>query len=177
VLKRTILVKLDVCLKQSWWLKMSNSIKRLRLARGWSQEQLAEICALSVRTIQRLENGDNASLETLSALAAAFEINVSELANESQPLTETGQAADDKINAARERVEDEQKFFRSLVSALIVCGVLVVINLVTPHTTFWFIWPVGIWLAFIVVKGIRIFLLRNWISQWKQRRIQRLLKK
>ena len=84
--------------------KMTNSIKRFRLARGWSQEQLAEICALSVRTIQRLENGDNASLETLSALAAAFEINISELANESQPLTETSQAADDKINAARERV-------------------------------------------------------------------------
>ena len=157
--------------------KMTNSIKRLRLARGWSQEQLAEICALSVRTIQRLENGDNASLETLSALAAAFEINVSELANESQPLTETGQAADDKINAARERVEDEQKFFRSLVSVLIVCGVLVVINLITPHTSFWFIWPIGIWFAFILVKGIRIFLLRNWISQWKQRRIQKLLKK
>lgn len=157
--------------------KMTNSIKRFRLARGWSQEQLAEICALSVRTIQRLENGDNASLETLSALAAAFEINISELANESQPLTETGQAADDKINAARERVEEEQKFFRSLVSALIVCGVLVVINLVTPHNTFWFIWPVGIWLAFIVVKGIRVFLLRNWIIQWKQKRLQRLLKR
>jgi transcriptional regulator with XRE-family HTH domain len=30
-------------------------IQKLRLQRGWSQEQLAELSGLSVRTIQRLE--------------------------------------------------------------------------------------------------------------------------
>jgi transcriptional regulator with XRE-family HTH domain len=32
-------------------------IQKLRLQRGWSQEQLAELSGLSVRTIQRLERG------------------------------------------------------------------------------------------------------------------------
>ena len=32
-------------------------IQKLRLQRGWSQEQLAVLSGLSVRTIQRLERG------------------------------------------------------------------------------------------------------------------------
>ena len=34
-------------------------IRKLRLQRGWAQEQLAELCDFSVRTIQRLEKGDS----------------------------------------------------------------------------------------------------------------------
>jgi transcriptional regulator with XRE-family HTH domain len=33
---------------------------------------------LSVRTIQRIENGENASLETLKSLASVFEINITD---------------------------------------------------------------------------------------------------
>ena len=47
-------------------------VQKLRLQRGWSQEQLAELCALSVRTIQRIERGQTASLKTLNALASVF---------------------------------------------------------------------------------------------------------
>ena len=51
-------------------------IKKLRLERHWSQEQLAEMSGLSVRTIQRIENGENAGLESLKSLAAVFETNI-----------------------------------------------------------------------------------------------------
>lgn len=54
-------------------------VRKLRLDRGWSQEDLAEISGVSVRTIQRLENGGRASLETLKCLAAVFESELSEL--------------------------------------------------------------------------------------------------
>ena len=50
-------------------------IRKLRLQRGWSQEQLAELCDLSVRTIQRLEKDDRASVETYKSLASVFEVN------------------------------------------------------------------------------------------------------
>lgn len=56
----------------------TNKFKSLRLARAWSQEQLAELSGLSVRTVQRIENGDQPSLETLSALAAVFEVSVAD---------------------------------------------------------------------------------------------------
>ena len=32
-------------------------VRKLRLQRGWSQEQLAEMSGLSTRTIQRIERG------------------------------------------------------------------------------------------------------------------------
>lgn len=40
--------------------------------RKWSQETLAELSRLSVRTIQRIEKGEPASTETKRALADAF---------------------------------------------------------------------------------------------------------
>lgn len=57
----------------------SKLIRKLRLANNWSQEQLSEASGLSLRTIQRLENGDNASIESLRALATVFEIDHNEL--------------------------------------------------------------------------------------------------
>ena len=57
----------------------TNKFRSLRLARAWSQEQLAELSGMSVRTVQRIENGDQPSLETLSALAAVFEVSVADL--------------------------------------------------------------------------------------------------
>ncbi len=58
-------------------------IRKLRLKHGWSQDQLAELSGLSIRTIQRIERGEKPSLESLKSLAAVFEINVSELQQES----------------------------------------------------------------------------------------------
>ncbi|CAM4169684.1 XRE family transcriptional regulator [Vibrio agarivorans] len=34
-------------------------IRKLRLKRGWTQEQLAELSGLSIRTVQRIERGQN----------------------------------------------------------------------------------------------------------------------
>ena len=54
-------------------------IKKLRQQYSWSQDQLASISGLSLRTVQRIENEGNCSLESKKALASAFEINASEL--------------------------------------------------------------------------------------------------
>lgn len=45
----------------------TNKFKSLRLARAWSQEQLAELTGLSVRTVQRIENGDMSTARILTA--------------------------------------------------------------------------------------------------------------
>ncbi|NKB33836.1 MAG: DUF805 domain-containing protein [Pseudomonadales bacterium] len=57
----------------------SKLVKELRLNKQWSQTQLAEACGLNLRTIQRLENSGSASFESVSALAAVFDINANEL--------------------------------------------------------------------------------------------------
>ena len=51
-------------------------IKKMRLERHWSQDQLAEMSGLSIRTVQRIENGENAGLESLKSLAAVFDTNI-----------------------------------------------------------------------------------------------------
>jgi transcriptional regulator with XRE-family HTH domain len=51
-------------------------IKQLRTERGWTQQQLADICAVSLRTVQRVEMQGVASLETCKALAGAFALGL-----------------------------------------------------------------------------------------------------
>jgi len=51
-------------------------IKRWREERSWSQDHLSEAAGLSLRTVQRIENGDGASRESVMALAAAFNVDV-----------------------------------------------------------------------------------------------------
>jgi transcriptional regulator with XRE-family HTH domain len=54
-------------------------VKETRINRGWTQAQLAELCDVNIRTIQRVENDGTASLETTMALAAAFDLEIKEL--------------------------------------------------------------------------------------------------
>lgn len=54
-------------------------IKKLRTKKNWSQEHLAVLAGLNVRTIQRIEKGQTASLETLKSLASVFEVEVETL--------------------------------------------------------------------------------------------------
>ncbi len=57
-------------------------VKKLRDKNNWSQEQLATMTGLSIRTIQRVESGQNASLETLKCLASVFEVDIEKLTEE-----------------------------------------------------------------------------------------------
>ncbi len=54
-------------------------ISALRIQRGWTQEQLAEIAGVSSRTIQRAETTDCAAFETVRAIACAFETGFDQL--------------------------------------------------------------------------------------------------
>lgn len=53
----------------------SKKIRELRMNKSWSQETLAERSSLSVRTVQRIENGSNASNESLKLIANALDID------------------------------------------------------------------------------------------------------
>lgn len=57
----------------------SSLIREYRTKRMWSQEQLAAISGLGLRTIQRIETRGNTSLETIKALAAVFEVDANTL--------------------------------------------------------------------------------------------------
>jgi len=75
-------------------------IRMLREMRQWSQEQLAEISGLNVRTVQRVEQGLSASIDTRRALASAFEFEDIDALNKpfTIPSEEELKAAKDKFD-------------------------------------------------------------------------------
>jgi transcriptional regulator with XRE-family HTH domain len=74
-------------------------VRKLRLRKGWSQDQLAELADVSVRTIQRIERGHKPGLETANALAAVFEVDVTTFTSENQDMTRQEQLDRDEIRA------------------------------------------------------------------------------
>lgn len=118
--------------------------------------------------------GEPPSLETLSALAAVFETRVEELTG--APLQAAG-PLDEAVSTARRRLDEERHFYRSLSTAVVVCVGLFLINRFTSPESHWSLWVMLIWGGLLVVKGLRLFLLRGWIEQWQQQRLQKLLRK
>ncbi|MCD8186580.1 MAG: helix-turn-helix domain-containing protein [Rikenellaceae bacterium] len=58
----------------------TQTIKTLRQRRGFSQEELAEKAGLSLRTIQRIENGETeARGDSLKRIAAALGVTPNEI--------------------------------------------------------------------------------------------------
>jgi transcriptional regulator with XRE-family HTH domain len=57
----------------------SKKIRAERERRAWSQEHLATVSGLGLRTIQRIEKTGAASFESARALAAVFEVTVADL--------------------------------------------------------------------------------------------------
>lgn len=57
----------------------SSLIRKLRTERLWSQEHLATISGLGLRTIQRLESRGSGANESIKALASVFEVDADSL--------------------------------------------------------------------------------------------------
>ncbi|MFK3703857.1 helix-turn-helix domain-containing protein [Klebsiella sp. NPDC088457] len=156
-------------------MNSSTQVKQLRLQHAWSQEQLAEMAGVSVRTIQRIENGDRPGLETLSALAAVFNVNVADITGHSPAGHE--ESLDLRIEEAKARVQQESRFFRSLATAVVICLLLALLNRFTDPGYYWSAWVAAIWGTLLLVRGLRLFVFGSVIRSWRQTRLQRLLRK
>jgi len=64
----------------------AKKIKTLRTQKGWTQQHLADACAISLRTVQRVERYGNASQETALSLAAVFEISQLDIVVPEEPV-------------------------------------------------------------------------------------------
>ena len=74
----------------------ADKIKRWREERFWSQEHLADLAGLGLRTVQRIEKGETASRDSVTALAAAFNVDV--LAITVDAKTEAAELSQQKAN-------------------------------------------------------------------------------
>lgn len=150
-------------------------VRKLRIEKGWSQETLAQISGLSVRTIQRIERGGKASLETLGALAAVLEVDVSTLA------TETGMFKQQELSEgereAVEYVRDIKGFYSHLAVYLFTVTVMIVTNLIMTPDNLWFIWPTLGWGLGVASHGLAVFELFSLFGVgWEKRQIEKRLR-
>jgi transcriptional regulator with XRE-family HTH domain len=81
----------------------------LRQKRGWTQERLAEAAGVGLRTVQRVEAGQDASLETLTLVADALRVSVRDLFvsiddDELGSRVESLQGRVEQQQAARDRI-------------------------------------------------------------------------
>lgn len=150
-------------------------IQKLRLQKGWSQEQLAELAGLSVRTVQRLEGGQPGSLESLKALAAVFEIDFNRL---KEPAMDTpGLCAvrpDEALALAH--VRKVKRFYLRLMQYVLVIGFLAVINLMTDRSYLWFVWPALGWGLGLLAQAASVFTVAPFFDgAWERRQVEKHL--
>ena len=132
-------------------------VHKLRLQRGWSQEQLAELSALSVRTIQRIEKGQSASAESLKALAAVFEVELSNLLPESGVQSNANQALSPEEALALRQVRRIRGFYLHLMQYAFVITILAIINLASYPRYLWVVWVALGWGAGLIAHGLSAF--------------------
>ena len=161
-------------------------VQKLRLQRGWSQQQLAELSGLSVRTIQRIENGSAASTESLKSLASVFEIDFSTLSSESAmpdtPTPTPNSSPTNKPSASQQEqlalleVRKLKGFYLHLAQYVVVIAALCAINLLTTPHRLWFYWAALGWGIGILAHAATIF---GWLPflgvDWEKRQVEKRL--
>ena len=153
------------------------SIQKRRTDSGWSQEDLALHSGLSVRTIQRAENGKRSSLETLKCLAAVFETTVSELVKE-QTMTTTTHSNQHFIEQAEKDaiayVQNVRAFHMNWIAFIVILPLLLVLNMMLSPQ-FWWVTIVGLcWGFAIALHALVIFgMFSLFGGKWEQREFQK----
>jgi transcriptional regulator with XRE-family HTH domain len=151
-------------------------VRKLRIQKGWSQEQLAQFSGLSVRTIQRIERGKTAGLESLKSLAAVFEVNFQDLQQET--VMDTKSNLSDKEIEIIEHVKDIKDFYSHLINYGMVVGAFFILNLITSPNYIWAWWVAIGWGIGVISHGLSVFEITNFFgADWEKRQIEKRLNK
>lgn len=152
------------------------NIQKLRLQRGWSQQQLAELSGLSSRTIQRIENGQPASAESLKSLASVFEIGFTTLTSEPDMSATAATPSRQDEQLALAKVRKIRGFYIHLTQYVVVITVLAVINLVTHPSKLWFFWPAMGWGIGILAHAAATFeFIPFFGAEWERKQVEKHL--
>lgn len=174
-------------------------IRKLRIQRAWSQEQLAEFAGLSIRTVQRMEQGQGASLETLKSLAAVFEVNVHDLQQEptmpadaiqSSATTPSTNSAYSPLKQFKHdfsslSLEERQAFYQvkklrgfyrhAMIYAVVIAG-LFIINALQPVNFWWALFPALGWGVGLLIHGLSTFGGMSLLGpEWEKKQIEKRL--
>lgn len=130
-------------------------LRQLREERSWTQEHLAAVSGVSLRTIQRIEREGNASADSRLALAAAFGVDVATLAVKADPPVQPGTEAVVEppipVEPPRRGIDS---FLRHLVVYLAVGAYLVYSDFSSGQAGHWVQWPLMGWGLGVLFHGL-----------------------
>lgn len=145
-------------------MKNINYIPDLRKRKSWTQEKLADESGLSVRTIQRIESGEDASLETIRVIAQALGVEISDLFEQiidTDKRNEITHLSEEQENQIKKRAFENKIFI--FFRFIFVVFMIFIGNQLTYFSkdfvliilwVLWFMfWPIG----FIALSYFRIF--------------------
>ena len=153
-------------------------VQKLRLMRGWSQQQLADLSGLSARTIQRIESGMPASAETLKSLAAVFEVHFSTLSQEvnmNDTVTPDSFARKQEVAAFR-YIRGVRAFYIHLVQMVPVWLLLAAVNFwVSPHRL-WAPWVILFMVLGLLMHAAYVFGSQRLLGpKWELKQVEKRL--
>lgn len=167
-------------------------VRKLRLKRGWSQEQLAELTGLSVRTIQRAERGQKPSLETARSLASVFEVDISTFNIGVEPMNnhlepnQINQDSNEDLNQPpqKENLKEDEKqaieyvkgikeFYTHLFMYVVFCLAIFIFK---ENATDKFLWPMLGWGVGVIAHGLTSFeIIGLKLHNWEKKQIEKKL--
>lgn len=151
-------------------------VNKLRLQRGWSQEQLAELSGLSVRTIQRIERGQPASPESLKCLASVFEIEFSELRESTMTTATTHQGVSAEEALAMAYVRRVRGLYMHAAQYCAVMLVLALVNILIYPRHPWAVWVALAWGAGLLIHALRVYDRIPFLNgRWEQQQVEKYL--
>jgi len=150
-------------------------VQEMRLKNGWSQQQLADISGLNVRTIQRIEQGQSASLESFKALGAAFNVDFSQLQEDTvRNIVSTPEQTE--VFLAFRQVRKLRGLYSHIISYVVVMSGIAAINLILMPRVIWFIYPLLGWGIGIISHAVSVLNVLPWFGpEWERRQVERRL--
>lgn len=84
---------------------LARNVRTVREHKNWTQQHLADAAGVKIRTVQRVENSEGASAETLTALAAAFNLPIDFLRTDLEALSSAVQKQFEELTKTHNIVE------------------------------------------------------------------------
>lgn len=158
-------------------------VRKLRLERGLTQDQLAAMAGISIRTLQRVERGAEASAETLKCLAAVLDLDFKDLRKDS-PMHDLSQAETSPIlpdltrdeREALEYVRDIKGFYIHAGNYGIVVLASFAFNIWNAPHAWWVIWVALGWGLGLAYHGLSVFEVFNPLGdRWELEQVRKRL--
>lgn len=132
------------------------------------------MAGLNIRTIQRIERGQKAGLESMKSLAAVFEVNFNDLTQETEmnnPATITSEE-----QMALEYVREVKGFYLHLLSYVVTIVFLYFINKMSSPQYMWVGWVIFGWGIGVLSHAFSVFMESDIFGPaWEKRQVEKRL--